>query len=117
MRKMIIAFLFLLMLSTVLFSQPITTEIQAVKTDYLQKSKKQQRAGWVLLSGGTALFITGFIIPEGEFVSSGNFWSDLFWGGHHKNDATKSAFWVTGTFSILGIIPLFLASGRNKKRP
>ncbi len=115
MKKTLVASL-IMMFSITSFSQAITTEVPAVKTDYLQKSKKQKTAAWVLMGGGTALFLTGFAIPEGEYISSGNFWDDLFWGGHHKNDEIKSTFWGIGTLSMLGSIPFFLASGKNKRK-
>lgn len=106
----------LLVFATTTFSQQTNPSPTLTKQDYLQKSKKQKTTALIFLGGGTVVFVTGFIIPQGEFISSGNFWDDLFWGGHHKNDEIKSTFWGIGTLSMLGSIPFFLASGKNKRK-
>jgi hypothetical protein len=103
--KKIIAFAILLVITINSFCQKLTSD------QYLKKSKNQKTAAWVLLGGGAALFITGLAIPRGEEL-----WDDI-WGiptVGHKNDGVKGALYLTGTLSMLGSIPLFIASGRNK---
>src|SRR6187455_2275752 len=102
MKKSILYFL-LLALPAASFCQKTNDTIPAVKTDYLLKSKNQKTAAWVLLGGGTALIGVGFLI------------------GDNKNSTFDDA--VTGTFlagigvlSTIGSIPLFIASGKNKRR-
>jgi len=80
------------------------------RPDRLQKSKNQKKAAWILLGGGAALFAIGVIIPQGEEEE----WT--FYGPDHKNDGIKAVFCLTGTLSMLGSIPLFIASGKNKRR-
>jgi hypothetical protein len=86
------------------------------KTDYLKKSKNQKTTAWVLVCGGAALMLTGALIPQGEFTSSGNFWDDLWGGGHYENDETRSAFGTAGFLAMLGSIPFFVSARKNKRQ-
>lgn len=107
------AFIFFLLVSVVVncFGQQ-ATPASTIQSDYLEKSKHQKTAAWILLSGGAALFTIGAIIPQGEEE-----WSPIpIYGGDHKNDGIKAAFYLTGTLAMLGSIPLFIASGKNKGR-
>lgn len=65
-----------------------------------------------MLGGGAALLLTGIIIPRGEVTG------DLFPYPVtiYKNDDSKAAIGLTGIASVLGSIPLFIASGKNKRR-
>ena len=103
--KKIILFPMLLILSAASFSQQITTNTPVTKADYLQKSKNQKSTAWVLLGGGSALMITGFLIAGGGNgdVSFGAAGTGVIVGG-------------LGFLSTLGSIPLFIASGRNKRK-
>lgn len=93
-----------------LFSQQTTSTPVLSKSDYLKKSKNQKKIAWILLGGGGALVLTGIIIPKGEITHQG------FLGNDYKNDGKKSAFKSTGALLMLGSIPLFLASSKNKKK-
>ena len=114
MKKNIL-FSLLLIVSVVSFSQQTNPAPSLTKQDYLQKSKHQKTAAWILLGGGTTLIITSAVIPLGEstglrpdpftFISEG-----------HKNDGIRAAFAGIGILSMLGSIPLFIASGKNKRR-
>ena len=105
--KKTIAFVALLIITINSFCQKLTSD------DYLKKSKHQKTAAWILLGGGAALFITGLAIPQGEEQ-----WVDTWVipTVSHKNDGVKAALYLTGTLSMLGSIPLFIASGRNKRK-
>lgn len=63
-----------------------------------------------MLGGGATLVLTGIIIPKGELIHSS--WLD----DTYKNDGIKGAFELTGIVSMLGSIPLFIASSKNKKK-
>lgn len=52
MKKIITLSLLLVLFSGISFSQAITKNLPALKTDYLQKSKNQKTGAWVLLGGG-----------------------------------------------------------------
>jgi len=106
MKKMI-SLLLLFAVSLTVFSQQ---NIPGINTDYLKKSKKQKKIALILLGGGATFFLTGVVIPKGELVHSG------FLGNDYENDGIKSAFKLTGMLSMLGSIPLFIASSKNKKR-
>ena len=61
------ALVLLLLISVVVncFGQQ-ATPAPTIQSDYLQKSKHQKTAAWILLGGGAVLFIVGAVIPEGE---------------------------------------------------
>jgi 4-amino-4-deoxy-L-arabinose transferase-like glycosyltransferase len=81
--------------------------------EYLQKSKRQKTIGWVLLAGGAALLTTGTLIPEGE-VTGTYVYPD--WSDKHKNDGLKAALSLPGILAMLGSVPFFIASSKNKDR-
>jgi hypothetical protein len=109
------ALIFFLLISVVVngFGQQTTPTSTTIQSDYLKKSKKQKTAAWILLGGGAALFIVGAVIPKGEEQ-----W-DTYYGfpiKDNKNDGIKGLLYLTGTLSMIGSIPLFIASGKNKRR-
>lgn len=85
------------------------------KDYYLQKSKKQKTAAWLLLGGGLTLstisVFTGYADLSDDFT--GFFSTDP---ESQNNDTAETILLVTGTAAILSSIPLFIASGKNKKR-
>jgi hypothetical protein len=89
----------LMVITTSIFGQ----QTPSVQTDYLQKSKNQKTAGFVLLGGGSALIITGFLIGDSKNSSFGD-------------AATGAVLGGVGVLSALGSIPLFIASAKNKRR-
>ena len=102
MKKSIL-FVLLLVSATTLLSQQTDTKHPVTKQDYLAKSKNQKTGAWVLLGGGAALIATGFLIgdrKESSFDDAG----------------TGAVFGVLGFLSAVGSIPLFIASGRNKRK-
>ena len=114
MRKFAVLSL-LLVFATASFSQQLTPEKHSLtREDYLKKSKNQKKAGWIMLGGGAAIVATSLIIPEGE--SEGLQVCYALLCETHKNDGIKGGLAVVGTLSMLGSIPLFLASGKNKRR-
>ena len=74
-----------------------------VNTDYLQKSKRQKSAAFSLLGGGSALIITGLLIGNNKNSSFGEAAAGAIVGG-------------IGVVSAIGSIPLFIASGKNKRK-
>jgi hypothetical protein len=101
--KKIILFVLLFVSATRILSQQTDTKHPITKQDYLAKSKNQKTGAWVLLGGGAALIATGFLIgdrKESSFDDAG----------------TGAVFGVLGFLSAVGSIPLFIASGRNKRK-
>ena len=102
MKKSIVYFL-LLALPAASFCQKTNDTIPAVKTDYLLKSKNQKTAAWVLLGGGTALIGIGFLIGDSKNATFDDAGTGVVLGG-------------IGFLSVVGSIPLFIASGKNKRK-
>jgi hypothetical protein len=87
-------------------SSLVFTDSTLTKEDYWQKSKNQNTAGWIMLSGGLALSVIGTIGLNATF----NLWEES-----SAADA-YSIMILTGTGLSLGSIPLFIASHRNHKK-
>ncbi len=101
--KKIIFWVLLLIPSTGLFSQQTDTKHPVTKQDFLQKSKNQKTGAWVLLGGGIALIGTGFLIGDRKEASFSDAGTGVVLGG-------------LGFLSAVSSIPLFIASGRNKRK-
>lgn len=101
MRKCFICTVLLLMtLSS--FCQQTDFSQSLTQQNYLQKSKKQKTAAWILLGGGAAIAVGAAILD----VSSD--WS--------KSETPYLVALSAGCASMLGSIPLFIASKRNKTK-
>ncbi len=112
MKKIITCFV-LVAFATTSFCQQTVQKQTLTQKDYLEKSKKQKKIAWILFGGGVALIATGALIPEGELTGDINW---IAWSAEHKNDGIKGAFILAGGLSMLGSIPFFIASGKNKRR-
>ena len=107
----------LLVWVTISFSQQADPPQPVVQKDLLKKSKNQKKAAWILLGAGGAFIITDLIIPRGESKGfTGSYYGIPNIVEEYKNDGIKRAFGVTGVVSVLVSIPLFLASGKNKRK-
>jgi hypothetical protein len=115
--KKITFFVLLLTIATASYSQEIAAPIAGLtKQDYLQKSKHQKTAAWILVGSGTVLGTIGTIkilkeavkIPlvllPGEPVPDN---AKANWGG---------AITVIGGAAIICSVPLFVAAGKNKTK-
>jgi len=102
MKKGILYFL-LLAFPAASFCQKTNDSVQVVKTDYLVKSKNQKTAAWVLLGGGVALIGAGFLIGDSK-------------NSTFDDAATGAVLGGIGFLSTIGSIPLFIASGKNKRK-
>lgn len=85
------------------FSQQIDTTTMSRQATLLLKSKKQKSGAWTLLVGGTAFVGLGFLIGNRNNSSFGEAGAGVILGG-------------LGVLSTIGSIPLFIASGRNKRK-
>lgn len=82
------------------------------KDTYLLKSKRQKTAAWIMVGGGTTLFFVGGIIGAHGFF-------DLLTGQFEEannNIGLAGILAITGGAAMLGSIPLFIASSKNKHR-
>jgi len=117
--KKTITYVLLLAMSPTTFCQKTNDSVSVVKTDYLVKSKNQKTAAWVLLGGGFALTTTSIIIGTSKAVEDYGYFLGGIWVGEpapQNNYTAESILLVTGTAAMLGSIPLFIASGKNKKK-
>jgi len=95
MKKIIIYFL-MLVLPVISFCQKTNDSVPFVKTDYLAKSKSQKTAAFILLGiGVTTLTI----------AAVGNLDLDLL-----------GTVVIVGGVATVASIPLFIASGKNKRK-
>jgi hypothetical protein len=77
------------------------------KDEYLQRSKNQRTAGWILLAGGTTMAVTGIAL-----ISNADFWSS-------EDNASFDAggfLLLGGVLADLTSIPFFISSATNARR-
>ena len=91
------------------FSQQTNPAPSLSKQDYLAKSKKQKTGAWGLLGFGAAMLVGGTIIAASETEDR---WNDG--GGENLEAAAVVA--AIGVAAMAGSIPLFIASGKNKRK-
>ena len=114
MKKIIVLTWLLAFASTSFGQQPSASKPLLTQTDYLKKSKNQKSAGFILSGAGAGLIIASFLIPKGALESG--ICIGLYCDEKYKNDGIKSAFLIAGTVTALSSIPLFIVSGKNRKK-
>ncbi|HEV8081349.1 MAG TPA: hypothetical protein VGP43_11585 [Chitinophagaceae bacterium] len=102
MKKIITYALFFFMVTSC-FSQQTNLSQSLNRQEYLKKSKTQKTAAWILLASGTTLIGIGLSNALGEQSSFDHAITGIGTAG-------------VGVLSIIGSIPLFIASGRNRKK-
>ena len=110
--KKIIIFLTVLSIALNCFSQQ-TDSLRFIRSSYLLKSKNQKTAAWVLLGGGVALSVTGMVIYTSAYKKAVD--ENPFYLGTNANPA-GAALATVGILASIGSIPLFIASGKNKRK-
>ena len=101
--KKVVVFAMLLFTATSSFCQKTNAGEPLTRQDYLVKSKNQKTAAWVLLGGGAVLIGTGLLIGDRKESS-------------FDDAATGGIIGIAGALSIITSAPLFIASGRNKRK-
>ena len=87
-----------------------TSKNKALTKDYyLQKSKNQKTAAWVLLGGGLGIAATGGIVQLIHENQSNN-------GSGLSFDFTGTWIAIGGGVVALSSIPFFIGSSKNKKK-
>lgn len=92
-----------------LFAQQPVQAIAAPDEYYLKKSKNQKTAAITLLSGGGLLTVLAFVIPPSKREVEGLFINEEVY-------TVRYIALFTGLGAMAGSIPLFIASGKNRKR-
>lgn len=108
MKKIFFTTVAMLLITINCFSQAAT------KTNYLQKSKNQKTAAFVLLSVGAALDIGGIIVT----ISNANKEVDYIFSTQTSsvNHGAEYALYAAGTACLLGSLTLFIVSKSNKQK-
>lgn len=83
------------------------------KDDYLKKSKNQSTAAWILVGGGAAMVSVGTIIGITDGAKA---LGSIFSGETEEPSNAGPILFYTGAAAMLGSIPLFIASSRNKRK-
>ena len=105
MKKQILLLLFV-MLTINVFGQSYKRDLPEKKEYFLEKSKKQRTAAWIMLGGGTLLCASGYVF----FIYEG-----LQGDGIYSTRAKLSLLmFYGGGGAMIGSIPLFIAAARNK---
>ena len=118
MNKAIISVM-LLILSATSYSQQISSSETLYKEDYLQKSKHQKTAAWVLLGGGFGLTALSAIIATPKVTED---YAGIFTGLFYDEPVPENSYTaetillITGSAAMFSSIPLFIASGKNKRK-
>lgn len=106
------------------FSQQVTVSPTLAKQDYLLKSKHQKTTAWLLLGGGIALSSIGTVIATPKAAEDigyvALFLPNALAGNPQQepqNDySIETLLIVCGATAMLSSIPLFIASGKNKRK-
>ena len=86
--------------SSGIFSQQTEPAPSLTKQDYLRKSKTQKTAAWILLGTGTLTATLGTIKVNPDY-----------------GESTNRAYLLIGGLVMIGAsVPLFIASGSNRKK-
>ncbi|HRI20555.1 MAG TPA: hypothetical protein PLA68_06355 [Panacibacter sp.] len=93
------------------FSQTTTNSLLS-KDYYLQKSRNQKTAAWLLLGGGAALFAAGLAVHTS--VDQFDNIYDVFNESKYHGFGARAALMTSGAVAMGGSIHLFTASSRNK---
>ena len=101
--KKVFVYVLLVAMPTTIICQKTNDSVPDIKTHYMEKSKNQKTAAWVLLGGGTALIGIGFLIGDNK-------------NSTFDDAATGALLAGIGVLSTIASIPLFIASGKNKRR-
>ena len=108
MKKQLVIILFLTVSAATTFGQT-TTPSQSQSSDYLKKSKKQKTVAWILAGGGVGIAAIAIISYNlGDIANLVE--------GDNSSINTKGAFLIIGGATALSSIPLFIASGKNKRK-
>ena len=107
MKKILLSVLFALFTAAT-FSQQISSTARIDVTDYLQKSRHQKTAAWILLGGGVAMVSSSLIVGLNEVANSSFFFD--------ANVTGSAILFVGGIVAAAASIPFFISSAKNKRR-
>jgi hypothetical protein len=106
MKKTIIT-LTLVITAIFSFSQTVPDDVKT-KDYYLNRSRHQKTAAWIMLGSGVALTGVGLAVAAGETV-------DYAFGNSNSSNA-GGVLAVVGIASALGSIPFFISASHNRRK-
>lgn len=98
MKKTILLFLAMAFAITTFCQKRVLT-----KDEYLTKSKNQKTTAKIMLAGGASLILIGLAVGNRDESSFGEAGAGVIMGG-------------IGVLSMIGSVPLFIASSKNKRK-
>ncbi len=111
MKKFFTANVALLIAANCLSQSAANTDQPVEKIDYLQKSKNQKTAAWVLLGVGAALDIAGIFTTASNANKEFNFTDP-----ESVNHGGEIALYAAGTACLAGSLTLFIMAKKNKMK-
>ena len=113
MKKIIVSIMPLIIAANCFCQQTHFTQ-NLSREDYIKKSKHQKTAAWIMLGGGAALAVTDLAIGIHSVYDE---FGTVFTSGHDdRSFVAGEIVFYTGLASMVGSIPLFVASARNKRK-
>ncbi len=112
MKQILLSFL-VLSLSATSFAQYADTTKPIVAINYLKKSKNQKTAAWILLGGGALMTTVGVAVGLVEVTDAV---VNSFSGEEQSSFSGGALLTLTGLTAMVGSIPLFIASGKNRRK-
>ena len=82
------------------------TNASIIEINYLKRSHKQKIAAWSFLTGGVFLIVISSVMRN-TYIRNGNYYSNQF---------LPNTMTIAGGLSMVGSIPLFISSAKNKGR-
>jgi hypothetical protein len=110
--KKVIIYTILLTLASATFSQQTNPFPPLTKQDYLERSKHQQTAAWILVAGGGGIALAGAISTADKW---GEDMENLLTPEPSNDYTAEYILLIGGTIVALSSIPLFIASNKNKR--
>ena len=100
----------ILLISNVIgFAQPAPNG--NMSDSLLRKSRNQKTAAWILLGVGAGATLSGSIITTNDAANS---LVSIFSTDYQEPSSVGPILVIVGVASMIGSIPLFIASGRNR---
>ncbi len=96
MKKNIVLPLLLILSVTTFSQQTLNNDSPTTKADYLQKSKRQKKVARIMLGGGASFTVLGLHLKQ--YIGAGVIIAGI------------------GVLSVLGSVPMFIASSKNRLR-
>lgn len=113
MKKILITIFFLSIVLEILAQDSPYSNRPSTSADLFLKSKKQKTAARILLGGGSALALTGFILSIPK--ASNDIISVLVLDPKESDYTVENIMIITGGVAMAGSIPLFIASGQSRR--